>query len=100
MFLNTENRTDVSQHEITMMSITALNTGINGINQGLSNMRRDASAIAQAINEGTGSEQIRQPVDVSSSLVNLKLDELQIKASSKVVESVSTIIGSLLDVTA
>ncbi len=81
------------------MSISALNTGINGINQGLNNMRRDASAIAQAVNEGT-SGGVDRPVDVATSLVNLKMDVLQIQASGKVVESVSTIIGSLLDVTA
>jgi hypothetical protein len=85
------------------MSIPALNTGINGINQGLSNMRRDASAIAQAINAGTSestSGGVNHPVDVAASLVNLKMDVLQIQASGKVVESVHTIIGSLLDVTA
>lgn len=80
------------------MSIPALNAGLNGINQGLSNMRRDASAIAQAINDSTNG--IERPVDVATSLVNLKMDVLQIQASGKVVESVSTIIGSLLDVTA
>lgn len=82
------------------MSISALNTGINGINQGLTNMRRDASAIAQAVNESTSSNTVGRPADVASSLVNLKMDVLQIQASGKVVESVSTIIGSLLDVTA
>jgi len=63
-------------------------------------MRRDASAIAQAINESTGGSGVDRPVDVATSLVNLKMDVLQIQASGKVVESVSTIIGSLLDVTA
>lgn len=82
------------------MSITALSTGINGINQGLSNMRRNASDIAQAINESTNNGGVNQPVDVASSLVNLKMDVLQVQASAKVVDSVSTIIGSLLDVTA
>jgi hypothetical protein len=83
----------------TIMSIPALNTGINGINQGLSNMRQNASAIAQAINEGANGS-VERPVDVATSLVNLKMDVLQIQASAKVVESVHTIIGSLLDVTA
>jgi hypothetical protein len=80
------------------MSISALNTGINGINQGLSNMRRDASTIAQAVNDGSAG--IGQGADVTSALVNLKLDVLQVQASGKVVESVSEMIGSLLDVTA
>jgi len=83
------------------MSISALNTGINGINQGLGNMRRNASAIAQAINNSTdNNDAVTQPVDVTSALVNLKMDTLQVQASAKVVETVHEMIGSLLDVTA
>lgn len=75
------------------MSISAINTGINGINQGLGNLRRDASAVAQAV----GSD---QNTDVASALVNVKLDTLQIEASAKVVETVHNLLGSLLDVNA
>lgn len=82
------------------MNISALNSGINGINQGLGNMRRDASVIAQAITNSTGNHDAEQSADVTSALVNLKLDTLQIQASAKVVETVHEMIGSLLDVTA
>ena len=75
------------------MSIPALNAGIQGINQGLNNLRRDASAVAAAV----GSD---QNIDVASALVNVKLDTLQIEASSKVVETAHDLLGSLLDVTA
>ena len=75
------------------MSISAINTGINGINQGLGNLRRDASAVAQAVSS-------EQNTDVASALVNIKLDSLQIEASAKVVETVHDMLGSLLDVTA
>lgn len=75
------------------MSIAALNTGVNGINQGLSNLRRDASAVAQAVHG-------EQNTDVASALVNVKLDTLQIQSSAKVVETVHDMLGSLLDVTA
>jgi hypothetical protein len=75
------------------MSIPALSTGINGINQGLGNLRRDASAVAQAVGG-------HQNSDIASALVNVKLDNLQVQASSKVVETVHDILGSLLDVTA
>ena len=75
------------------MSISALNTGVNGINQGLSNLRRDASAVAQAVHGDQNS-------DVASALINVKLDTLQIQASAKVVETVHDMLGSLLDVTA
>lgn len=75
------------------MSIPALNAGIHGINQGLSNLRRDASAVAQAVGSN-------QNTDIASALVNVKLDTLQIEASAKVVETVHDLLGSLLDVTA
>ncbi|MCF6258453.1 MAG: hypothetical protein L3K25_19530 [Gammaproteobacteria bacterium] len=82
------------------MSISALNTGINGIHQGLNNMRRNASTVAQAVNNGIGNGTGEAPREVTSALVNLKQDALQIQASTKVVETVHKIIGSLLDVTA
>ncbi len=82
------------------MSISALNTGINGINQGLNNMRHNASTIAQAVHNGINEEAVKQPAEVTSALVNLKQDALQIQASTKVVETVHKMIGSLLDVTA
>jgi hypothetical protein len=82
-----------SQCETKDMSIPALNAGIHGINQGLGNLRRDASAVAQAVGNNQNS-------DVASALVNVKLDTLQVQASTKVVETVDDILGSLLDVTA
>lgn len=82
------------------MSISALNTGINGINQGLNNMQRNASTIAQAVNNGINEGVTKRPMEVTSALVNLKQDALQIQASTKVVETVHEMIGSLLDVTA
>ena len=75
------------------MSIPALNAGLNGINLGLGNLRRDASAVAQAVNSD-------QNTDVASALVNVKLDSLQVAASTKVVKTVHDLLGSLLDVTA
>jgi hypothetical protein len=87
------NQGDSSQGETEDMSIPALNAGIHGINQGLGNLHRDASAVAQAVGSNQNS-------DVASSLVNVKLDTLQVQASTKVVETVDDILGSLLDVTA
>ena len=71
---------------------SALTSGINGITQGLNNFRRDAATIAQGADS--------QPADITSALVNIKLDSLQIQASSKVVETVDKTLGSLLDVLA
>lgn len=72
------------------MSISALQSGLAGIQTGFSNLRRDASQIAQA----TAPEGSK---DIEESLVNLKLDQLQIAASSKVVETVHDLIGQFLD---
>lgn len=84
------------------MSIPALNAGLRGIQLGMNNMRRDASAVAQAINTTTpeNAHTERPLKDVASSLVNLKIDTLQVKSSAKVVETVHDMIGSLLDVKA
>lgn len=82
------------------MSIPALTAGINGINQGFGNLRRDASAIAQAVSQASNPDKQAQVGDVTTPLVNLKVDSLQVQASAKVVEAVDDIIGSLLDVTA
>ncbi len=77
------------------MTISALSSGMNGINQGIANMRQDASAVAQAVNRDGD-----QTTSLARSLVNLKLDTLQVQASAKVVESVHDVLGHLLDVTA
>lgn len=77
------------------MAIPALTSGINGINKGFANLRSDASAVAQAVNRDGD-----QTTDIAHSLVNMKLDVLQVQTSAKVVESVHDILGHLLDVTA
>jgi len=77
------------------MSISALQSGLNGINQGISNMRRDASAVAQAVSPAA--ERAPNPPGVAESLVNLKMDSLQVQASAKVVGSVNQLLGQLLD---
>ena len=83
------------------MSIPALNAGLHGIQLGMNNMRRDASAVAQAINPSADSARTEPPLDdVASSLVNLKIDTLQVQSSAKVIETVHEMLGSLLDVKA
>ncbi len=77
------------------MSIGALQSGLNGINQGISNMRRDAAAVAQAVSPAAG-ESSSLP-GVADALVNLKIDALQVQASAKVVGSVNELLGQLLD---
>jgi phage baseplate assembly protein gpV len=74
------------------MSIPALNSGLQGIQQGFDNLRRNASKVAQAVNP-----EAAPGVKVAESLVNIKADTLQVQASTKVVETVHDLLGQLLD---
>lgn len=74
------------------MSIPALNAGMQGIHTGMNNLRRDANDIAQSVNRDAD-----KPVELADSLVNLKLDQLQVNASVKVVETVHDLLGQLVD---
>lgn len=74
------------------MSIPALNAGMQGITTGLSNLRRDANEIAQAVNGDADNL-----TDLADSLVNLKFDQAQVRSSAKVVETVHDLLGHLLD---
>lgn len=77
------------------MSIPALNAGLNGIHTGMANMKRNAFAVTQSVHQNAG-----QPADVAKSLVNLKMDTLQVQASAKVVDTVHDLLGRFLDVKA
>ena len=82
---------------------SALNSGLQGINRGLQGAQRNAEAIASfSANSGAGEDGARgiNSADVASELVDLKQNELQVKASAKVIESVGESIGSILDVRA
>ena len=72
------------------MSITALQTGIAGINNGLAGMRRNASDIARG----------GELSDTTRTLVDLRANQRQVEASVKVVEAADAMLGSLLDVRA
>lgn len=76
------------------MGILAVqNSAVMGIQQGLNNLRRNASEIASAdqLNQA-GSE-----TDLVGSLVGLKQSEVQVQANAKVVSAVSDVLGTLLD---
>jgi hypothetical protein len=77
------------------MSISALQSGMAGIHKGFDNLRKDANAIAQ-----TGVQQDSPAADLAVPLTNLKMDSLQVAASSKVVETVHDLLGQFLDVKA
>lgn len=74
------------------MSISALQSGIAGLQNGLDNMRRDAAEIARA-----GTTDATTPTDITRSLVNLRADQRQVEASARVVKASDEILGTLLD---
>jgi hypothetical protein len=77
------------------MSIPALQSGMAGIQKGFDNLRKDANAIAQE-----GVKQDTSAADLAGPLTNLKMDSLQVAASTKVVDTVHDLLGQLLDVKA
>ncbi len=74
------------------MSISALQTGINGVQNGLNSMRRDAAGIASATTSGGA-----MSADITRSLVNLRVDQRQVEASVKVIKAADEMLGTLLD---
>lgn len=74
------------------MSIPALNAGLQGIHTGMNNLRRDAHEIAQSVHGDAD-----KPAEVADSLVQLKLDQLQVHSSTKVVKTVQDLLGQLVD---
>ena len=78
------------------MSITTgLNMGILGIQNGLSDLNRNAAKIASA-----DAFKADSPVDIATPLVDMQLNRLQIEASTKVVKAIDEAIGSIIDVKA
>jgi len=78
-----------------MSTISALNTGIAGMQRGVAMAEKSASAIASASTSTSG-----DPSSVAEPLVELMMARLQVEASAKVVESVSDTIGTIIDTTA
>ncbi len=76
-----------------MSSIPALQSGIAGIQSGMQSLNRNAAKIASA-------ETIQSGGDLTEPLVNMLLDKQQVEASAKVVETASSMIGSILDIKA
>lgn len=76
------------------MGILAVqNSAVMGIQQGLNNLRRNASEIAS-------SDQLNQAgkeTDLAGALVGLKQSEAQVQANAKVVSAVGETMGTLLD---
>ncbi|MBL1261238.1 MAG: hypothetical protein COB33_011970 [Thiotrichaceae bacterium] len=78
-----------------MSTISALNSGIAGIQRGVAMAEKSAATIASTTTSGSGN-----PTDVAEPLVELMMARLQVEASAKVVETISDTIGTLINTTA
>ena len=76
-----------------MSEISALGSALSGIQKGLSGMRKNASEIASAGTRENG----LSPESLTNSIVGLKENALQVKASAEVLKTVDETIGSLID---
>jgi len=77
-----------------MNSISAYQSGLQGIQRGLNELSRNAADIASA---RQFSPQTAADTNLTTSLIGLKQSELQVAMSTKVIEAADNTIGTLLD---
>lgn len=87
-----------------MSTISAMNLGVQGIQNGMNGLRQNAQQIASSnirndIDTGTP-ERVQDSDDVAGALVDMKLNKLEVEISAKVVQTASDMIGTLLDIKA
>ncbi|MFQ5470569.1 MAG: hypothetical protein ACE5EH_09730 [Gammaproteobacteria bacterium] len=75
-----------------MSNISALNTGLKGIQRGQQKMNEAASKVA---NPETATS--RDPVTVAEPLVDLMMARLETESAIKVVERVNETLGTVID---
>jgi len=75
-----------------MAGISAIQSGLAGINTGMNSFRKDAQVIAsQSVSNVTDSK------NVTDALIDMKASQHQVEASAKVIETQDEILGTLLD---
>lgn len=77
----------------------ALNTGLQGFQEATNRVSEAAQDIASQTVSDTTQESINQE-DLATSLVDLKVAEVDARANAKVIQTASDLVGSLLDVKA
>jgi len=75
-----------------MSTITSLNIGMSGIQKGMADAQRHASALAS-----TDLMSAPSPAGMTEAIIGLKEAELQVKASAEVVKTSDDMLGTLLD---
>ncbi len=78
-----------------MSGISALQNSVLGIQRGLQGAKKNAAEIASASQFNANS-----PKDLAQSMVELKMNSLQVKASAKALEITSDTIGSIINIKA
>lgn len=73
------------------MNPTLYQSAVTGIQRGLQQMTNAASNIATP-------NRVVDPADLATSIVDLKLGQLQVEASAKVLQAEDQLKGSLLDI--
>lgn len=110
-----------SLNEVCVVVDSILNTGLQGINSGVNRVREAAQDIASATTTDTfAANPINPPAgqtgngstpapaatdgditaDLATSIVDLKIGEIQVKASAKVIETADAMIGAVIDIKA
>ena len=74
-----------------MADISALNSGLQGIQRGLERAKQSAAEIASANKGGATAADLARP------MVDLLAQRTQVQASAKVVETAADLIGTLFD---
>ncbi len=74
-----------------MSTIPAFQSGLAGIQTGMQSLNRNAAQIASA-------DTLQSGGDLTEPLVNMIRDEHQVKASAKVIEASSAMMGTILDI--
>lgn len=75
-----------------MSDISVINSSLLGIQKGLAGLRKNATDIARA-----GTDGIVSAEQLTTSIVSMKANELQVKASAKVLQTTNDVIGNLFD---
>ena len=88
-----------------MSTISSMNLGVQGINKGMNGLRQNASDIAglnktSPVDGGQATAPAVGVKEATDSLVDMKMNRLQVEMSAKVVQTSSDMIGTLLDVKA
>ena len=81
-----------------MAGISAIHSGLAGIQNGMNSVRKDAHIIAsQTIASVTGVNNNDTSKDLTDAIIDMKSSQHQVEASVQVIKTQDEILGTLLD---